>query len=222
MKRYLAFLLFISMFSSCMTNKRLEIKVAKAYQRKMPKVDLKPSEQINVNANGLKFEKGFGTAKKIKSYCLPLIFYWNITQHKSFQMNDSIALSFFNSRLNARMDELTTTLKGQKIEIELTSVPRSWEVFQSEDILFFLVAATTISKQYVEPEPGKLMLNYSVKNNDIVTKSGTVTIPDWNKKVTNNISSTNRVIRDYLGYYRENMYSMTDKAIDNIIREIKQ
>jgi hypothetical protein len=73
---------------------------------------------------------------------------------------------------------------------------------------------------YIDLKPGTddLVLSYRILQGSDEVKTGTITIPDANKRVQLKLfQSLRKMTYDYLDQYNENITAMTKKAVDQLI-----
>ncbi len=210
-------LLFLA--AGCMTPQKFEKTIGAMYQHKMPKHPLELGKNVTERTDSLKFFGKIAIARDPDTLKKPADF-WRKDAILKCRLSDSVALALFNARLNKNAPELKKWLGNKELELNLLALPHSFRYYLASDALYDLHAFGRISEQSIEPVNKDLRVAYRVTDGGSIIKSGVISIPDANRKLTNNNASARRLIRDYLGEYKLSIDQMTDSLVKKLEMEI--
>jgi hypothetical protein len=209
--------------SSCLGPSKIDKWVAHEYKDVPLTPDRKKSsDYISIKDTFPSMDQRYSTTEDKSGSLLPLIFYWHKNYIYPCTLNPQLQVNnFTNSFLAyAGSKRLKQRLNGRRVEISISSIPHSFTLGDNEHMIWLIYA---FEWSYIDLKPGTddLVLSYRILQGSDEVKTGTISIPDANKRVQLKLfQSLRKMTYGYLDQYNENITAMTKKAVDRLISEL--
>lgn len=203
----------ILLLGSCIGPKQYSRYVTERYD-KAPKYQLTPPSGISVDASAITRFNSVASVAKRNAYFIPALFYWGWDTELFCSLDGLIPVNQFIGTINRYADSihLSQKIRNRQLELSVVSVPREYTYLDRGDLIFILLAYVEIDKQAAYPENKDLIVNFKLRNGDIVEKQGQIVVPDANMAYS---KSRHRGTRKFVNKYHD----IYDRNIDRMTRQ---
>ena len=218
---FLFFAISISMFTSCLTAKKVDKQVAKQYENYLQPQKKKQNDVISVTSSLAKSDGWISTTEAKTSNILPLIVYWSWDYKNTCTLNPQIPINNFTTTvLNAANKGLKQKLSGQRLELSVDQIPNKFFILDKAHLVF-LIYTFGWDNISIKAESMDMIVSYKVFKDNLETKKGIMTIPYANdKKDLGMFKSWKKATTEYLEQYDANITSMSKLVVDKLVKEL--
>ena len=234
MKNLLSITLIAILFTSCIGKKTINDIVKEQYA----KTNSEPFDNQNYSITNQFDNDSLVKTKKIKSMFIPAILYWGFSSTLSTEFNNIIPVNLINNHAYeyANAIEFKTKLKGKKIYLNFKSLPKKFELKQSNNTLFVFFSVIITYKNNIKQDDSNLELEYKIVENENEIKSGTIIITNQDftdyktdlsgikncYSILNNCKSksTKVFVKNYLNFYEEKTKILSKIIIDKLSEKL--
>ena len=212
----------ISLFTSCLTSKKVDRFVGKQYNNELPKQEKRKNSDINFTTSVNSFNSGNISMTDTKtSDMLPLIFYWQWDYKNTCTLNPSIAINTFTKSVYLQANKgLNQKLNGQKLELTVEQIPNIFAI-DDKAHLIWVIYAFGWDKVSVQPDLKDLIVSYKFLQNDSSVKSGRITIKNnAQNKNLRFFQSWKSATSEYLTQYDDDITNMSKVFVNKLILEL--
>lgn len=218
-----AILLFsISLFSGCLTSKKMEAFVAAQYNNQLPKPDKKKNTDITVSTSITTPTDAIATSYKKTTNVLPLLFYWEWDYRRHCVLNPAIGVNHFTKTLNQQANKgLTQKLNGGKLDLVVEEVPAAFALADKAHMIWLVLYAISWDKIYIEPDFKNLVVSYKFSQNGTEIKTGKIAIK--NNQENKNLrffQSWKTATTEFLTRYNIDISDMTKSFVTELMAQL--
>ena len=222
-KIVLAFCLILSVtvFSSCLTSRKMDKFVATQYNNEVPKVNTRKNPHIIIkSALPSKFPAVSSTAQKT-SKVLPLVVYWQYDYRHTCTLNPAVATASFSNAVHSLANKgLNQKLDDQSIELTVEQSPNAFAVVAKGHIIW-VVYAFSWENVFVESDKQDLIVSYTVLKGGSKVKAGKITVKNnLNNKGIGYFQSWKSATEEHLNSYNANMTAMAKTFVNQLLEEL--
>ncbi len=213
-------LLTISIFSGCLSTRKMDRFVSEQYNHQIPKQNAKKAPAITVTYISPSSNDVISSSERKTSKVLPLLFYWQWEYRHTSTLNTSIPVNNFANNIYAIANKgLTQKLNGQKLALTVEQAPTTFAMVDKAHLIW-VVYAISWDKWYTEPDAKDLIVSYTLTK-DGAEKKGKIIIEnkDQNKDIRF-FQSWRSSTSEYLIQYNQNIKDMTKAFVDKLMEEI--
>jgi hypothetical protein len=209
--------------SSCLGPAKIDKWVAHEYKDVPLTPDRKKaSDYISIKDTFPSMDQRYSTTEDKSGSLLPLIFYWHKNYIFPCTLNPQLSVNNFTSSFMAFASSrrLKQHLNGRRVEISISSIPHSFTLGDNDHMIWLIYA---YEWSYIDLKPGTddLVLSYRILQGSDEVKTGTISIPDANRRVQLKMfQSLRKMTYNYLDQFNENITAMSKKAVDQLISEL--
>ena len=167
------FILVVLLMNSCVSTQKYADYVNKKYDQKVNSKSLVTNNYIEFKAPILKHSDNTVQTEQLKSSFIPALFYWQWNNSIKCTLSSQQSLGAFYNSFQHFADSLkfNEKLKGQRLVIQLESIPRSFVYTNKGFVIFAIVAYSTTGLEAIFPENQNLIFSYKVINGTTETKN---------------------------------------------------
>jgi hypothetical protein len=219
-RTFLALILLCTLFSSCLTAKKLDQQVAKQYIDKDNLLQAaKTTEQISVTSPLIDQSEQISTSTTSTSHMLPLVLYWSWEYRNSCKLNPRIPVNFLATQLN-KSGALKQKLVGRKLDLVVEQVPANFAIVDKAHVIFFGYAFGW-DKVTIKGDEMNLSVSYKLSQSDSLLKTGQIILPPIdNKRTIGMYASWKTAMSDFLDQYDTNLSTMSKALVANLLKEL--
>ena len=211
---------FIALFTSCLTAKKIDKEVAKQYQPILASKTKLQENNISVTSTLTSTGDQISTTESKTSNMLPLIFYWQWDYTNTCTVNPQIPINNFKAALNNN-EALKSKLAGQKLQISVSKIPHTFQILDKAHLIAFGIVNHGWDDFSMKSTDMEIAVSYKVINNNIETKKGTISIPNFDdKKSLPMFKNIKKALKEYLIQFDENLTSLSKLVADRIASEL--
>lgn len=221
MKQIIFLLLILTGLSACFTPRRCNEIVRKRYST-VDTTHSRTTGGITITHAIEGVSGALSSSAKTKSKLIPALIYWHWETILGCGLNPGIPVHTFAGRLQLLSDSLglSKTLAGRRLEIEVTSIPDRFMYKDKGDAVFLIFAVASKERQGCYSEMAPLTIQYKLYENSSVVKQGSVTVPDNEISVVNNMKTPGGCTKVYLKKYDAHLEFLTNRLYDKLVKEI--
>ena len=218
---FLFFAISISMFTSCLTAKKVDKQVAKQYENYLQPQKKKQNDVISVTSSLAKSDGWISTTEAKTSNILPLLVYWSWDYKNTCTLNPQIPINNFTTTvLNAANKGLKQKISGQRLELSVDQIPNKFVILDKAHLVF-LIYTFGWDNISIKAEAMDMVVSYKVFKDNVETKKGIMTLPYANdKKDLGMFKSWKKATTEYLEQYDANITSMSKLVVDKLVKEL--
>ena len=222
LKTNLVLLIFsTTLFTSCLTSKKVDRQVAKQYSEVPEVKKKKQGDNISITSSLTNANGQISTTETKTSNMLPLIVYWKWDYTNTCTLNPQIPINNFINTVNSYANKgLKAKLSGQNLELSVDKIPNKFQILDKAHLIFFGYAFgwDNVSMKALDME---MTVSYRVFKDNIETKKGTVSIPNFDdKKPLGMFKNWKTATGEYLTQFDENISTMSKLVVDKLVAEL--
>ena len=159
-------------------------------------------------------------SEKIKSYFLPLIFYWGLKNQIKTTLPDDLHLSLFRKAIkeSPNYDLIKEKLRERHLNIELEIIPSSFVYDHHEDAVVLVFVYFFTGNISIIPDTSSVVLRYSLSGSDLPFNEERMVFKSNLRPVMINMSSNRMLYYMYLSDYNETI----KKAANGLMLDLYQ
>ncbi|MFT3935293.1 MAG: hypothetical protein QM726_16830 [Chitinophagaceae bacterium] len=209
---------FSFLFSSCLTAKKLDRKVAKEYADRANLVQpLQNTDPIVISSPLIDQSEQFSVSKTTTEKMLPLVLYWSWQYKNSCTLNSKIPVNMLLAQLK-KSGQLKDKLAGRKLELTIDDIPNKFAIIDKAHLVLFLFGWDEIS---IRGDAANLTIKYKLLQDGAAIKSGEITVPALaNMRGIGMFTSWKTATSDFLQRYDANIAAMGKTLIANLLKEL--
>ncbi len=210
----------IVLMSGCIGQKRYTRHVQRAC-REIDTLSSYSSTSVKFFTDSLPKFDSIAKVRRVKSHFWPFIVYWGYQEDFSCQLNPNLPVGVFNKAFCHYADSfgLAKKLKGQRVELNIKSVPASFLYTSKQDIIYVLVWAFIMGKQAILPVNDQLVFEYQVFDGERIVHQGEIRVKNYDVPFVNNVRSARGITKIYMRRYQENIKKMSMKSVLKLMDE---
>ena len=234
MKKILLIFLLAIISTSCLGTKSIDDIVKENYA----KTTSEPFDNQNYSIINQFDNDSLVKTKKLKSLFIPAILYWGCSSTMSTEFNNIIPINLINNHAfeYANSIEFKSKLKGKKIYLNFKTLPKKFELKQSNNTLFVLFSVIITYKNNIKQDDSNVEFEYKIVENENELKRGTILITNQDfsnyktdlSGIENSYSilnngkskSTKVFVKNYLNFYEEKTKILSKIIIDKLLEKL--
>ena len=217
----LCLFVFVFLFSSCLTSKKMDKFIAKQYNNELPDAGKKKQQDIVIKSS---VESPFSTISMTDSkasHLLPLVFYWQVDYKNTCTLNSSIPVNSFSRAFTTQYSKsFLQKLNGQTIELTVEQMPTQFAFDDKSHMVWFLYAYAW-DKFSVQPETKDMIVSYKTIQKGQVNKTGKIIV--HNKEQNQGLrflQSWKSAVSEYISQYNADILAMTKEFATKLNQEL--
>lgn len=211
---------FIALLTSCLTAKKIDRQVAKQYQPILASKTQQQENNIFVTSTLTSSGDQISTTESKTSNVLPLIFYWQWDYTNTCTINPQIPINNFKAAVNNNAT-LKSKLAGQKLQISVSKIPHTFQILDKAHLIALGVVYHSWDNISMKSTDTEIVVSYKVLNNNVETKNGTISIPNFDdKKSLPMFKNLNKALKEFLIQFDENITSLSKLVADKLASEL--
>lgn len=181
------------------------------------------SDWYSIKSDSLPKMDSIVRVKKIKSFFIPAILYWELEHTLKCEINPKIPVNYFTKKFIEIADsvDLKSKLKGKKIEISISEIPSSFIYTEKERAIILIVGYIVGGQEVIYSDYKNFKISYKVFENNQVAETGYLTIKNIDPSLKNTWASTNKFVSMYINQYRLNSGIMYKELIEKLLKELE-
>ena len=207
---------------SCTTTKRL----SKFTREKLSSLENNANEKlpdyITISIDSSLNKNGLFEVKKLRSFFIPAIIYWQKENNLSCNLNPKIPVKQFEQELIkfADSNQLGEKINGRKISLTIVEIPNSFVLTQKGMVLFLFVGYIVSELESIYAIKKDLKVKYNIVENGKEVKSGVIVIPNQEIPLINKLKTTKKFTRRYLDYYTKSCKKLDKLFFEKLLNEL--
>ena len=218
--------LFISLvlvlsLSSCVSSKKIDNWVSDRYEGTVSTVASNNNISISTS-DSIESRKVSRTETK-SSKTIPLVFFWKWERTHTCSINENIPLNQFTKTVNfyANAYPLKSRIAGRRLELLVNGLPHTFTLEESGWKVAPFLSFAGSKEFYISPNKEKMVVEYRLLEGDVVKKTGTITIPSFDKLYEQfEFRGDKDMTQEYLDQYDRNMVKMSKFFVDKLAVEL--
>lgn len=213
-------MLCITLFTGCLTAKKLDKHLAKKYTDIPEPRKNKPEDMITISTTLAPSNKiSYSVTKTSK--VLPLLLYWQWKYDNTCTLNPQIPINNFSSTVLSQANKgLKQKLNGQKLELSVNEIPNQFTI-NDKAHLIFVIYAFGWDIVTIKAINSNLVVSYRIIKENTETKKGTITIAYPNDKVALGMFKSWKVATEqYLDSYDANITAMSKLFVEKLMKDL--
>jgi hypothetical protein len=208
--------------NSCISTQKYADYVNKKYNQKVNTTSFVANDYIEFDTTNFKNASNIVQTEKIKSLFIPALFYWqwNNSIKCTFSSQQSLGPFYNNFQHFADSLKFNEKLKGQRLVIQLESIPRTFVYTNKGFVIFAIVAYSTTGIEAIFPENQNLIFSYKIYNGASETKAGRIEINNTDGPLKNIWKSTKKFTWLYVDQYENNLKRLIKSACKKLENEL--
>ena len=210
-----------TLFTSCLTSKKVDRQVAKQYSDVPELKNKKQSGNISITSSLPTMGGQISTTETKTSNVLPLIVYWKLDYTNTCTLNPQIPINNFITTFTSYANRvLKPKLVGQNLELSVDKIPNKFRILDKAHLIFFGYAFgwDNVSMKALDME---MIVSYRVLKDNVETKNGIISIPNFNnKKPLGMFKNWKTATKEYLTQFDENISTMSKLVVDKLVSEL--
>jgi len=178
---------------------------------------------IRFNADKLPQTDTLVQVKKVRSFFIPAIIYWQWEGTKKCELNARKYADVFFNKFQFFADSLNLQqqLNGQRLEITMENIPHCFFYMEKGYVIVLLYTSIANDLEAIYPQREELGFTYKLYSGEVVTKSGFIEIDRFDEFMENQSWSTKKFTWFYLEQYEKSIVDLSKAAVERLSNELK-
>jgi hypothetical protein len=210
-----------TIFTSCITAKLVDTRVAKQYGEITQPQKKKLNADILISSSLVTTDNRISTSQAKTSNVLPLIVYWQWNYTNTCTLNPQIPVNNFISTVHKNAGKaLLEKISGHTLEITVDKIPNIFAIDDKAHLIFFGYAFGWDNVS-IQAKNMDMVVSYKLVKDNSEARRGTITIPYiYDKKKLGMFKNWKKATTEYLEQYDANITEMSKAFVQQLAREI--